>query len=164
MIECPADITAELKVRILRLALERTQVVGECIEWIGVRCDGYGTLGIDYKTYKAHRLMALIFVEGWFEGAIVRHLCNNRACVNDKHLAWGTRQENALDVRAAGGNCGSRNKGYSNGMAKLLQTEVQEIKDLCAQGVNQYKIAEKFGVAQSLISRIKNGTRRSNVP
>jgi hypothetical protein len=31
--------------------------------------------------------------------SVVRHLCNNRACINPKHLAIGTQAQNLFDQR-----------------------------------------------------------------
>lgn len=34
-------------------------------------------------------------------GQVVRHLCNNRACINPEHLAIGTQAQNLFDERQA---------------------------------------------------------------
>jgi len=31
--------------------------------------------------------------------SVVRHLCNNRACINPEHLAIGTQAQNLFDQR-----------------------------------------------------------------
>ena len=40
------------------------------------------------------------------------------------------------------------------------EAQVSEIGKLCAGGVRQRDIAERFGVGQSLVSMIANGKRR----
>lgn len=161
MITRPSDVTPELKERILTMAFARSEQAGDCVLWRGSTVDGYGVLHIANTTYKAHRLLAFVFVEGWFEGAVIRHRCNNKLCINDKHLRWGTRQENAIDVREAGGNRKSRNQGAANGMAKLTEHDIQQIRTLLARGAPQKLIARHFSVAQSVISGINTGKRWS---
>lgn len=148
------------KERVARMLSERTRREGEHLIWKGALVDGYGNMKIDNKTYKAHRLSAILYVPGYFEEAVAMHLCDRRDCLEPTHLRWGTRQENAIDVIETGGNRQSRNKGRMNGMSKLSDEEIHKIKELCANGVNQYLIADFFGVRQSCISRIKHGHRR----
>lgn len=61
---------------------------GGCWIW-GLKKDkktGYGTLTINYKVYKAHRVSYEAFVGPIPEGLHIDHLCRVRACVNPLHL------------------------------------------------------------------------------
>lgn len=75
----------------------KVSAANDCWPWAGAkRAAGYG----DFKTragrWRAHRL-ALILHDGRDAKKVVRHLCDNPACCNPNHLAWGTDQENAYD-------------------------------------------------------------------
>ena len=43
----------------------------------------------------------------------------------------------------------ANNTGVKNGMAKLNERKVREIKELLKQGISQYKIAKKYNVVGS---------------
>ncbi|MGM1447547.1 NUMOD3 domain-containing DNA-binding protein [Bacillus cereus group sp. BceL305] len=55
------------------------------------------------------------------------------------------------------------NKGSKNGMAKLDEDKVREIKRLLKEGVGIMDIAEKFNVSRQTISGIKNGRRWAHI-
>lgn len=48
----------------------------------------------------------------------------------------------------------ANNTGVKNGMAKLNERKVREIKELLKQGISQYKIAKKYNVSRSAILKI----------
>ena len=56
--------------------------------------------------------------------------------------------------RQAGAKCQTRGEHHWN--AKLTQQQVDEIRRLRDQGVQQKELAERFGVKQSTISMITN--------
>lgn len=85
------------------------------------------------------------------------HLCGkgHEGCVSGGHLRWAPHAENQADMYKHGTVLlGLRNPG-----GKLSDEEVAEIRSLIGR-VSQQKIAEKFGVTQTLISRIKLGKSR----
>ncbi len=79
-----------------------------CWEWQGSKHrQGYGRLTwgrID--TYFAHRISYFIFNGDIPYGNVVRHTCDNPACVNPKHLILGNQSENTIDsvIRNRHGN------------------------------------------------------------
>jgi len=69
-----------------------------CWIWNGSKTkQGYGNLQINGKTIYAHRLMAQLTKEDFDEKKVVRHKCDNPACINPSHLCLGTQKDNMQD-------------------------------------------------------------------
>ena len=65
-----------------------------CWEWMGSHdVDGYGHLQFKNKMYQSHRLSYEKFIGNIPKDLIVHHKCNNRSCVNPKHLQPMTIKE-----------------------------------------------------------------------
>lgn len=63
---------------------------------------GYGVLNRGGKTVKHHRLVYIRANKlSWSDiaGLVVRHTCDNPACVNPAHLVIGTHQDNMNDMK-----------------------------------------------------------------
>lgn len=125
-----------------------------CIEYIGnIDSQGYGRIRIGSKENNirigAHR-WALQFVAG---GVIlppeifVCHKCDNPACVAPDHLFPGTRQDNIDDMVA------KDRSAISFGNSKL---DWDIIDDIRTSKLNGVELAEKYNVAKSTISEIRN--------
>lgn len=78
-------------------------------------------------------------------GLVVRHKCDNRSCVNPEHLELGTHSDNMMD-------CSKRRTFRST----LTEENVTEIR---TSGLAQRELANKFGVSEATISRIRNHKR-----
>lgn len=63
---------------------------------------GYGNVRVKGVHHSAHRHAFNLAVGPAIDGLDICHRCNNRSCVNPKHLYQGTRKDNMADVKAAG--------------------------------------------------------------
>lgn len=72
---------------------------------------GYGRVKRGGRVYGAHRLALMDYLgRDLLPKHVCMHLCDNRACVNPKHLKEGTQRDNVLDCIAKGrGNRTGRN-------------------------------------------------------
>jgi DNA-binding CsgD family transcriptional regulator len=94
------------------------------------------------------------------ENMCVCHSCDNGLCVNPEHLFLGTHAENMLDRDTKNRQA----KGSGVGVSKLTESQVEEIRDLLAEGkLTTRQIADKFGVFSSTISMINKGERWNHV-
>jgi hypothetical protein len=60
---------------------------------------GYGKISFNNKTCEPHRVIYFCKHGKVPKGMVVRHLCNNKACVSLDHLELGTVRDNALDAK-----------------------------------------------------------------
>lgn len=83
---------------------KRITITGECWNWdnAGSRTARYGTVRHEGRVMGAHRAMHLLVLGPIAEGAVVRHTCDNTACVNPAHLILGTQSDNIFDAVARG--------------------------------------------------------------
>jgi hypothetical protein len=139
-----------------------------CWEWTGTffKETGYGRFAVGSRTdgtrrdVKAHRFVYELVKLPIPEGKLVRHTCDNPACVRPEHLLVGTDLDNVLDrVERDRGATKERHP-----KAKLTETQVEEIRQLYGpavgragrgrKGPTQQELAERFGVTQPVISAI----------
>lgn len=106
--------------------------------------NGYGQVRREGKLWLAHRWVAHI-TYGPAEGRVVRHKCDQRACVEPSHLEYGTQGENLIDRR-------ERHR-----YRKLTRADVEDIKQRIDSGESGVSIARHFNVTPTMICHIKKG-------
>ncbi len=151
--KCGVDMKRPIAERFFEKVRE---VDSGCHEWTGcLMPNGYGQFHKDGKTAYAHRV-AYELAYGSYGNKFVLHICDNRKCVNPKHLFAGTFDENMADMTAKKRQA----HGERNGHAKLT---AQQVKDIRFEIGLQREIAEKYGVTSSLVSMIRSGRIWKNV-
>jgi len=125
-----------------------------CWEWTGSgdgRENGYGKFRVGEKMIYVHRISWMIHFgeiphDGSHHGVCICHKCDNRKCVNPKHLFLGTNSDNAIDKFRKG-----------RGRQKVAADKVIEIRRLCSTGnYFQREIAKMFGISDSQVGDIQN--------
>lgn len=112
-----------------------------CWLWTAKTDGGYGRFWYEGRLVGAHRFSWLL-ANDEMPSLHVLHKCDNPLCVNPDHLFLGTDKDNHLDRDIKG----------KNGRAILTQDQV---KDIINSQEKQNKLAERYGVHESQISRIK---------
>jgi hypothetical protein len=127
---------------------------------------GYGTAGWGGKTYRAHRVA--LWTLGLLDSptapedtpgaeGFALHTCDNPPCCNPTHFEIGTKSKNAIDAF----DHGLSKQGHEHKSAKLTKNQVLAIRK--HRGESQYKLARKYGVNQSVISRVQTYETYRNI-
>lgn len=141
----------------------------ECWEWIGsLESSGYGNLSESGKQNSAHRQAWELENEDPGDDWVL-HKCDNKKCCNPNHLYLGDHTQNMADAWERGLMTPNNNLppadergGEREPGAKLTEEEAKEVKSMIGD-FTQTEIAEKFGITQTTVSRIKLGQTWSHV-
>ncbi|WP_082201548.1 HNH endonuclease [Paraburkholderia phenoliruptrix] len=140
------------KAQPLRERFERKFIVTPgCWLWTAGRsggAGGYGKFTVNGKQVGAHCVSYELYVGPIPPGKLLRHTCDVPGCVNPDHLIPGTHKENSDDKFSRG------RQGCTRVRRKLTDDEIRAVR--AATGP-QRAIAERFGVAQATVHRIKSG-------
>lgn len=124
----------------------------DCWEWTASTYNsGYGQFRLNNRMVGAHRL-SYEHYKGDIGEYHVLHKCDNKLCVNPRHLFLGTNQDNVDDKMIKG----RQSKGEVHGASKLTENEVKEIISLLPimKGID---IAKQYGISRKHVSKIKTG-------
>ena len=134
--------------------------LGPCHLWTGrLGAKGYGTFDMPitgsgkWGAHNAHRVSFYLSHGRWPE-PMGCHSCDNRACVNERHVFEGTGADNTADMRAKGREA----RGERLPHTKLTEQTVRDIRAnyaLCR--VTQKELASRFGVHKATIQAITSG-------
>lgn len=132
----------------------------ECWEWHGSKnLAGYGTIstgGREGKRIHASRASFLIH-NGYLPDSdgkkyVVRHTCDNPACVNPAHLQLGTQEDNMRDVAARGRRLNTYQlKCDKHPNARMTAKQVLEARERVERGDSMAAIAREYGVTRQAV-------------
>jgi hypothetical protein len=152
----------------------KVDMSGDCWLWTARRDkDGYGRFrpdGANTGDVGAHRVALLVAGLDVPDGLQVCHTCDNPPCVRPSHLFVATAAENNADkarkgraprgdlsprrVRAERWNPENHSRGERHYGSRLTENDVRAIREACAAGEPQTRVAERYGTRQSNISNI----------
>jgi hypothetical protein len=130
-----------------------------CLLWTGAT-DSHGS-GYVWWHGRIWRVSRLAFaIEHSYLPLEVCHTCDVSACFNPEHLFPGTHADNMADMAEK-----RRSPiGERNGMAKLTEAEVHQIRAIREKTGRSYRdIGEQFGVSTTAIRFIIVGERWARV-
>lgn len=123
---------------------------GDCLEWAGCLCNGYGVMTYKSKSYKAHRLAYELHNGVKIGNKVVRHTCDNPKCVNPSHLILGSHADNINDRDERNRTA----KGENAGRAKLTNNDAVKIREMREQGMTYASIAKSYPVCETSIRSV----------
>lgn len=129
-----------------------------CWLWLGAKGKfGYGVIAKStYGQDLAHRYSYEIEKGRIPKDLCVLHSCDNPPCVNPDHLWIGTLADNNADMVRKGRQVTNPLliRGSLQGLSRLTEDKVREIRTLRTQGKRDREIGNKFGIAHSTVSLI----------
>lgn len=138
----------------------------DCWEWLAFKNrTGYGQIGIGGRrhgsTYLAHRISYLIANGSLPQDKLVLHSCDNRACVNPRHLRIGTAAENTNDMMSRG----RARHGRNTEAARIASTKIPEetVRSILSANGTLRAIAKQHGVSLTRVYDIRSGKSRSHL-
>jgi hypothetical protein len=69
-----------------------------CWNWTGSLMNGYGSIGVNGRTRRAHRIAYELLVGPTDQTLVLHHKCGNRRCVNPEHLQEISYHENTAEM------------------------------------------------------------------
>lgn len=127
-----------------------------CWNWnSSIHRDGYGKIN-KHGFWQAHRLSFYCFNSSTYnKNLLVLHLCNNRKCINPKHLYQGNHRDNALDMIKANTSTTLFKPGQEHKNSKLTEnTAIAILKLFHKRNWTVLAIAKWFNIPRTTVSSI----------
>ncbi len=132
-----------------------------CIEWpFCISKNGYGYCRRLGET-GAHRVVFKMHINKNISGIYICHKCDNKKCVNPKHLFSGTAKDNFIDMMLKNRNP-SNNKnsfidtrGKKHGKAKINLEDANLIRSMHKAGkYSQAELGKMFNISRWTVSDV----------
>lgn len=123
-----------------------------CWPFAGAACNVAGHRHISHEDGSrslAHRYSYALHFGPIPSGSVVRHKCDNAACVNPAHLLTGSQRDNVHDSI-------SRNRRNAFGRQRLIESDIPGIRARYAAGESTKGIAASLGVSNGCIFAVVN--------
>jgi hypothetical protein len=136
-----------------------THMSSRCWVWLACTTNGgYGKLGWNDKTERAHRVSWFLY-HGEFPEVCLLHKCDNPACVRPAHLFEGTRTENAHDRDRKGRTSkGDRHWAYKTGKyRRMTLVRARQLIARSTAGESYRNLAASFGISRAAVYDIMVG-------
>ena len=136
--------------------MDRSGGEASCWPWLRHRLPtGYGHVADRGKMVRTHRRAWALTNGPIPAGLYVCHRCDNPPCCNPAHLWLGTAHENMRDASAK--KRFPDRTGPKNSRAKLSESNVLELRRMCADGATVASAARRFGVGWTQAKRVVDG-------
>jgi hypothetical protein len=153
---------------------DKVKKTTSCWLWTGSTDWRYGSIWIDGRLVKAHRVAWELTYGPIPLGQLVLPRCDVTLCVRPDHLFLGTQHENLIDASRKGRSAAQRypdrigvhlrnwsqdhperiRRGEQNNKAKLTSVKVREIRKAAAGGTNCSDLGRTYGVSRVAVANI----------
>ena len=114
-----------------------------CTDWNGAKDqDGYPMFWYRGKTRRASRILWELVYGAIPVGLVVRHICDNPACLQIHHLQLGTPKDNTRDAL---------DKGRMRGPVKMTAEKIAQLHRLSLLGYPRSEIAALLEISVSTL-------------
>lgn len=134
--------------------LLKLKLSGHGYRQIALYRNGQGSL------QSVHRLVLEAFVGPCPPGMECRHGPNGKLDNRASQLCWGTKSDNCGPDKIRDGTL---NRGERNGLAKLAEGDIAEIRRLYDAGETQKALGRRYGVSHQTIGKVVRSERWAHI-
>ena len=107
---------------------------------------GYPLVRYKGKQWLSHRLVYQLYCGQLREGLVVMHICENKRCLNPKHLRQDTQSSNMQQACTTG--------VWRSGTTKVERGDREKVVQLLRDGMSRKEVCLLLGISSTTISRV----------